>query len=252
MRFFIQPQVMNENLKQGLGRWVPVISSLVTSDPFWLDTKDPHLAPYVREAVLGPTMPSYNGYNPAWGQVNAEQLWGVAHADVIKNGATPAAAPAPAPWSRRTFPPQCGRQALGLLSVPSMVPRCVAENGVASTMPLVAFQEALLHLVERCLWTVQALHHRQRAGRVSPLQDREITSPSLCSETSFSAPNRMFLDRRSGVCDHHPHRSPRVSGLCPWSYLLTGDSRTYPSAREREPHEHQGEHRGQRTSHRCE
>jgi multiple sugar transport system substrate-binding protein len=92
MRFFIQPQVMNENLKQGLGRWVPVIPSLVTSDPFWLDTKDPHLAPYVREAVLGPTMPSYNGYNPAWGQVNAEQLWGVAHADVIKNGATPAAA----------------------------------------------------------------------------------------------------------------------------------------------------------------
>jgi multiple sugar transport system substrate-binding protein len=92
MKFFIQPQVMNENLKQGLGRWVPVIPSLVTSDPFWLDTKDPHLAPYVREAVLGPTMPSYNGYNPAWGQVSAEQLWGVAHADVIKNGMTPAAA----------------------------------------------------------------------------------------------------------------------------------------------------------------
>jgi multiple sugar transport system substrate-binding protein len=90
MKFFIQPQVMNENLKQGLGRWVPVIPSLVTSDPFWLDTKDPHLAPYVREAVLGPTMPSYNGYNPAWGQVSAEQLWGVAHADVIKNGMTPA------------------------------------------------------------------------------------------------------------------------------------------------------------------
>jgi multiple sugar transport system substrate-binding protein len=90
MKFFIQPQVMNENLKQGLGRWVPAIPSLVKSDPFWLDTKDPHLAPYVREAVLGPTIPSYNGYNPAWGQVNAEQLWGVAHADVIKNGMTPA------------------------------------------------------------------------------------------------------------------------------------------------------------------
>jgi multiple sugar transport system substrate-binding protein len=92
MKFFIQPQVMNENLKQGLGRWVPAIPSLVKSDPFWLDTKDPHLAPYVREAVLGPTIPSYNGYNPAWGQVNAEQLWGVAHADVIKNGMTPSAA----------------------------------------------------------------------------------------------------------------------------------------------------------------
>jgi multiple sugar transport system substrate-binding protein len=53
MKFFIQPQVMNENLKQGLGRWVPSIPSLVKSDPFWLDTKDPHLAPYVHEAVWG-------------------------------------------------------------------------------------------------------------------------------------------------------------------------------------------------------
>jgi multiple sugar transport system substrate-binding protein len=92
MKFFIQPEVMNENLKQGLGRWVPVIPSVVKSDPFWLHSEDPHLAPYVREAVLGPTIPSYNGYNPAWGQVNAEQLWGVAHADVIKNGMTPAQA----------------------------------------------------------------------------------------------------------------------------------------------------------------
>ena len=53
MKFFIQPQVMNENLKQGLGRWVPVIPSLVTSDPFWLDTKDPHLAPYVTGSRAG-------------------------------------------------------------------------------------------------------------------------------------------------------------------------------------------------------
>ena len=62
-------------------------------DPFWLDTKqDPHRAPYVQEAVLGPTFPSYNGFNPAWGQVSAEQLWGQAHADVIKNGMTAQAA----------------------------------------------------------------------------------------------------------------------------------------------------------------
>ena len=44
------------------------------------------------EAVLGPTVPNYIGYNPALGQVNAEQLWGHCHADVIKNGMTPAEA----------------------------------------------------------------------------------------------------------------------------------------------------------------
>ena len=93
MKYFMQPQVMNENLKNGLGRWVPVIPQIVKDDPWWLDTKeDPHRAPYVREAVLGPTFPAYNGFNPAWGQVSAEQLWGNCHADVIKNGMTPAAA----------------------------------------------------------------------------------------------------------------------------------------------------------------
>ena len=93
MKFFMQPKVMNENLKGGLGRWVPVIPSIVKEDPWWTDPKsDPHRLPYVTEAVLSPTLPAYNGFNPAWGQVNAEQLWGQAHADVIKNGMTPAAA----------------------------------------------------------------------------------------------------------------------------------------------------------------
>ena len=34
-------------------------------------------------------VPAYTGFDPALGQVNAEQLWGQAHADVIKNGMTP-------------------------------------------------------------------------------------------------------------------------------------------------------------------
>jgi hypothetical protein len=42
--------------------------------------------------VLGPTLAAFNGYNPAWGQVSSEQLWGVAEVDVIKNKMTPAAA----------------------------------------------------------------------------------------------------------------------------------------------------------------
>jgi multiple sugar transport system substrate-binding protein len=93
MRFFMQPQVMNENLKGGLGRWVPVIPSIVKEDPWWTDTRsDPHRLPYVTEAVLNPTIPAYNGFNPAWGQVSAEQLWGQCHADVIRNAMTPAQA----------------------------------------------------------------------------------------------------------------------------------------------------------------
>jgi multiple sugar transport system substrate-binding protein len=93
MRFFIQPTVLNENLKSGLGRWVPPMPQIVKDDPWWLDdSKDPHRKAYVTEGVLQPTMAAYYGFNPAWGQVSSEQIWGQCHADVIKNGVTPAAA----------------------------------------------------------------------------------------------------------------------------------------------------------------
>jgi multiple sugar transport system substrate-binding protein len=86
MKYFMQPKVMNENLKGGLGRWVPAIPQIVKDDPWWLNSGEPCLKPYVTEAVLNPTLPVYEGFTPAWGQANAEQLWGQAHADVIKNG----------------------------------------------------------------------------------------------------------------------------------------------------------------------
>jgi multiple sugar transport system substrate-binding protein len=90
MKFFMQEKVMNENLKAGLGRWVPAIPQIVKDDPFWLSKEMPCLVPYVTEAVLNPTLPVFEGYSPAWGQANAEQLWGQAHADVIKNNMKPA------------------------------------------------------------------------------------------------------------------------------------------------------------------
>lgn len=86
MKYFMQPEVMNENLKGGLGRWFPTIHSVVEKDPWWLNSGEPCLKPYIEEGVLNPTLPVYEGYSPAWGQANAEQLWGQAHADVIKNG----------------------------------------------------------------------------------------------------------------------------------------------------------------------
>ena len=86
MKFFMQPAVMNQNLKAGLGRWIPAIGSIVKEDPWWLDASDPHRVAYVTEAALGPTIPAWVGFSPAWGQANAEQLWGQCHADVIKNG----------------------------------------------------------------------------------------------------------------------------------------------------------------------
>jgi multiple sugar transport system substrate-binding protein len=86
LKYFMQPAVMNENLKGGLGRWFPTIPAAVKNDPWWLNSGEPCLKPYIEEGVLNPTLPVFEGYSPAWGQANAEQLWGQAHADVIKNG----------------------------------------------------------------------------------------------------------------------------------------------------------------------
>lgn len=89
IKYISQPKVTNEYLKNGLGRWLPCYPSLVKSDPFWLDAKDPHRPPYTTEALLGPSIPYYYVFNPGIAVANAQQVWGQAQADVIRNGVTP-------------------------------------------------------------------------------------------------------------------------------------------------------------------
>jgi multiple sugar transport system substrate-binding protein len=90
--YVIQPDVVNQYLKTGLGRWLPTIPSLVKDDPFWLDPKDPHRSAYAREGLLDPTIASYTSFNPGYAEANAKQVWGTAEADIIRNGMTPEAA----------------------------------------------------------------------------------------------------------------------------------------------------------------
>jgi len=92
LKYVIQPKVMNDYLKAGLGRWLPTMPDLVNSDPFWLDPKDPHREAYTREGMLSPTVPNYPVFNPGYAEVNAQQIWGTAAADIIREGMTPQAA----------------------------------------------------------------------------------------------------------------------------------------------------------------
>ena len=89
LKFLIQPTVVNEFLKTGLGRWLPAMPDLVKQDPFWLDPADPHRVAYTTEGLLGPTVPNFSVYNPGFAMVEAQQIWGMAAAEVIKDGATP-------------------------------------------------------------------------------------------------------------------------------------------------------------------
>jgi multiple sugar transport system substrate-binding protein len=91
-KYLIQPEVANAYLKGGLGRWLPAITDVIKTEPFWLDPKDQHVAAYTQQGLLSPTIPQYPVYNPGYAEVEATQTWGLAAADVIREGMTPQAA----------------------------------------------------------------------------------------------------------------------------------------------------------------
>src|SRR6516162_8469863 len=88
IKYIIQPKVLNEYLKGGLGRWALPIPELVNSDPFWLK-EDPHRTAYLEQTVLKPTIPIYEVYNPAVAELNGEHAFSVAMFDVMNNGMAP-------------------------------------------------------------------------------------------------------------------------------------------------------------------
>jgi multiple sugar transport system substrate-binding protein len=92
LKFLIQPKVCNEYLKTGLARRVPAMPSIVKGDPWWLDPADPHRVAYVNQALLGPTVPNFWVYNPAYAQVQNEHVWSFGWVDIMKEGMAPQAA----------------------------------------------------------------------------------------------------------------------------------------------------------------
>jgi multiple sugar transport system substrate-binding protein len=91
IKYAVQPKVLNEYLKGGLGRWMIPVPEIAKSDPFWLK-EDPHREAFTQVALLGATLPIHEVFNPAIAQVNSEHLFSVAEFDVIKAGMAPEAA----------------------------------------------------------------------------------------------------------------------------------------------------------------
>jgi len=92
VKYVVQPKVAGAYLKSGLARWLPAIPSIVKDDSWWTDPKDPHRLAYVQQGVLGKTLPRHYAYNPGMSECNAAQIWGTAHASVIRDGVSPEAA----------------------------------------------------------------------------------------------------------------------------------------------------------------
>jgi multiple sugar transport system substrate-binding protein len=91
MRYAIEPKVLNQYLKAGLGRWAPPMPAIAKSDPFWLE-EDPHRTAYTNETLFGPTIPVYEAYNPGMARVDASNTMMMTAINVMKNGMTPQAA----------------------------------------------------------------------------------------------------------------------------------------------------------------
>ena len=90
LKYFIQPKVLNEVLKTGLGRSIPPMPSIVKNDHWWFE--DPHRSAYVELGLLGPTIPEFYVFNPAYAQVRNEHVWATGWTDVMQGGLTPQAA----------------------------------------------------------------------------------------------------------------------------------------------------------------
>jgi multiple sugar transport system substrate-binding protein len=88
LKYAVQPNVLNEYLKGGLGRWALPLPEIAKSDPFWFQ-QDPHRTAYAEETLIHPTLPLYEAFNPAMAEVNAEHVFSVAMLDVMNNGMTP-------------------------------------------------------------------------------------------------------------------------------------------------------------------
>ena len=89
LKYASQPEILNEYLKGGLGRWAPPMPDIVKKDPWWLDPKDSHRSTHTWMACVGPSFPWYEAYSPAIAEVNNSHVYQVAFADVVSKGTAP-------------------------------------------------------------------------------------------------------------------------------------------------------------------
>src|SRR5216684_4376311 len=85
LKYAVQPNVLNEYLKGGLGRWVIPMGEIAKADPFWF-REDKNRTAFAEETLTHPTVPLYQAFNPAYAQVDSEHVFSIAMLDVMNNG----------------------------------------------------------------------------------------------------------------------------------------------------------------------
>ena len=89
VKYVIQPKVV-DTLFQRRSRLLAAGLSLTRQKrPVLARPEVPASAVYVREVLMGPKIAYYYAFNPGIAVANGEQIWGMAEADIIRNGTTP-------------------------------------------------------------------------------------------------------------------------------------------------------------------
>jgi multiple sugar transport system substrate-binding protein len=88
LKYAVQAKVLNQYLKEGLGRWMIPFPEIAKSDPFWFH-EDPHRTAFATETLIDPTLPFFEAFNPAMAAVSAEHVFSIAMLDVMNKGMTP-------------------------------------------------------------------------------------------------------------------------------------------------------------------
>ena len=88
LSYFVQPENLGPYIKGACGHYFPIMSQLWT-DSFWSDTKDPHISIAFQQLRGNQTRSFENSINPAYFQVNSENIWGKAMQEVLVDGLLP-------------------------------------------------------------------------------------------------------------------------------------------------------------------
>ncbi|WP_008312582.1 ABC transporter substrate-binding protein [Leptolyngbya sp. PCC 6406] len=84
--YLIQPEILAQYIEGAQGRFFPVMPELLQGS-FWTDTTDPHTS--VAAQQFTQTRPLPTVYNPAYSEVQAQNIWGQAVRSVVVQNVSP-------------------------------------------------------------------------------------------------------------------------------------------------------------------
>ncbi|MEO1621410.1 MAG: carbohydrate ABC transporter substrate-binding protein, partial [Cyanobacteria bacterium J06632_3] len=86
LTYLTEPTVLSDFLKTSYGRYMPPAQSQIQADSFWQDPADPHVSTVVKTVLDEQVQPFQNVYNPAYGIVMEQNVWGNAIDQIVTNG----------------------------------------------------------------------------------------------------------------------------------------------------------------------